>query len=192
MRHEHGGFETRDFYLACFLRWHRLRTDRHLRAQGQRKVFVFHDRPCRREDVLAFRYGDGAVVPPLAFSATIKDMKALLADLTRRRLVDEKAVLAGIVVTIVLAVGEDAARPPSAMAFGHPRPSLRALACRRAGRDDGPLLGYEAFTAFVLEATFFGIVMFGRSRVPPWFYFLSCCIVALGTIGVVVLDPRQQ
>jgi hypothetical protein len=31
----------------------------------------------RREDVLAF-YGDGATVTPLAFSATIKDMKALL------------------------------------------------------------------------------------------------------------------
>jgi hypothetical protein len=30
-----------------------------------------------RNDVLAF-YGQGAAVPPLAFSATIKDMKALL------------------------------------------------------------------------------------------------------------------
>ncbi len=48
-----------------------------LRAEGRRKVFVFRDRPTRREDVLAF-YGDGAAVPPLAFSATIKDMKALL------------------------------------------------------------------------------------------------------------------
>ena len=31
----------------------------------------------RRNDVLAF-YGQGAAVPPLAFSATIKNMKALL------------------------------------------------------------------------------------------------------------------
>jgi hypothetical protein len=31
----------------------------------------------RRDDVLAF-YGDGATVTPLAFSSTIKDMKALL------------------------------------------------------------------------------------------------------------------
>jgi hypothetical protein len=31
----------------------------------------------RRDDVLAF-YRQGAAVPPLAFSATIKDMKALL------------------------------------------------------------------------------------------------------------------
>ena len=29
------------------------------------------------KDVMAF-YGDGAAVPPLAFSSTIKDMKALL------------------------------------------------------------------------------------------------------------------
>jgi hypothetical protein len=38
---------------------------------------VFRDRPTRRGDVLAF-YGDGAAVPPLAFSSTIKDMKSLL------------------------------------------------------------------------------------------------------------------
>jgi hypothetical protein len=41
------------------------------------KVFVFRGRPTRRDDVLAF-YGDSAAVPPLAFSATIKDMKAFL------------------------------------------------------------------------------------------------------------------
>jgi hypothetical protein len=35
------------------------------------------DRPSRRDDALAF-YGDGAAVPPLAFSSTIKDMKGLL------------------------------------------------------------------------------------------------------------------
>jgi hypothetical protein len=69
-------FETRDFYLACFLRCSGYNLIG-LRAEGQRKVFVFRDRPTRRDDVLAF-YGDGAVVPPLAFSSTIKDMKALL------------------------------------------------------------------------------------------------------------------
>jgi hypothetical protein len=69
-------FETRDFYLACFLRCigYQLLD---LRAEGRRKVFVFQDRPRRRNDVLAF-YGDGAAVPPLTFSSTIKDMKALL------------------------------------------------------------------------------------------------------------------
>jgi hypothetical protein len=42
-----------------------------------RKIFVFRDRPTRRHDVLAF-YGERAGVPPLAFSSTIKDRKALL------------------------------------------------------------------------------------------------------------------
>jgi Domain of unknown function (DUF5659) len=67
-------FETRDFYLACFLRCTGYDLIE-LRAEGRRKVFVFRDRPTRRDDVLAF-YGDP--VPPLAFSSTIKDMKALL------------------------------------------------------------------------------------------------------------------
>jgi hypothetical protein len=71
-----AGFETRDFYLACFLRCAGYEL-LDLRAEGRRKVFVFRDRPTRREDVLAF-YCDGAAVPPLAFSASIKDMKALL------------------------------------------------------------------------------------------------------------------
>jgi hypothetical protein len=70
------GFATRDFYLACFLRCTGYEL-LDLRAEGRRKVFVFRDRPSRREDVLAF-YGDGTAVPPLAFSTIIKDMKALL------------------------------------------------------------------------------------------------------------------
>jgi cytochrome d ubiquinol oxidase subunit I len=32
-----------------------------------------------------------------------------------------------------------------------------------------------------LEASFFGILLFGRSRVPPWFYLFSTAMVALGT-----------
>jgi hypothetical protein len=46
-------------------------------AEGRRKVFVFRDRPTRRDDVLAF-YGDTISVRPLAFASTIKDMKGLL------------------------------------------------------------------------------------------------------------------
>jgi Domain of unknown function (DUF5659) len=69
-------YGTRDFYLACFLRCAGYEL-LDLRAEGPRKVFVFKDRPSRRNDVMAF-YGQGAAVPPLAFSATIKDMKALL------------------------------------------------------------------------------------------------------------------
>ncbi|MEA3411129.1 MAG: cytochrome ubiquinol oxidase subunit I [Pseudomonadota bacterium] len=56
-----------------------------------------------------------------------------------------------------------------------------SVLAERAGAIQGPLLGYEAYTAFLLEATFVGVMLFGRGRVPPWLYFLSCCLVALGT-----------
>jgi cytochrome d ubiquinol oxidase subunit I len=49
------------------------------------------------------------------------------------------------------------------------------------GPIQGPLLTYESFTAFALEASFFGVLMFGRSRVPPLVYLLSTMMVALGT-----------
>src|ERR1041385_1381152 len=45
----------------------------------------------------------------------------------------------------------------------------------------GPLLGYEVLTAFFLEATFLGILLFGFNRVPPWLYVLSAAVVAVGT-----------
>src|SRR3984957_17583425 len=52
---------------------------------------------------------------------------------------------------------------------------------RRTGPIQGPLLGYESFTAFALEASFFGVVIFGRKRVARWFYLLACVMVCLGT-----------
>jgi cytochrome d ubiquinol oxidase subunit I len=52
----------------------------------------------------------------------------------------------------------------------------------RTGPIQGPLLGYEAFTAFLLEATFFGVMLFGRNRVSPGFYLFACCMVSLGTM----------
>jgi cytochrome bd ubiquinol oxidase subunit I len=52
---------------------------------------------------------------------------------------------------------------------------------RMSGPIQGPLLAYETFTAFALEASFFGILLFGRSRVPPGFYMFSTAMVALGT-----------
>src|SRR6201991_1282258 len=52
---------------------------------------------------------------------------------------------------------------------------------RMSGPIQGPLLSYETFTAFMLEATFFGVLIFGRSRVAPWFYLFSTAMVALGT-----------
>lgn len=69
-------YETRDFYLACFLRCQGYEL-LDLRPEGRRRVFVFRDRKARRDDVMAF-YGDQTTIPPLAFSSTIKDMKALL------------------------------------------------------------------------------------------------------------------
>jgi cytochrome bd ubiquinol oxidase subunit I len=52
---------------------------------------------------------------------------------------------------------------------------------RASGPIQGPLLAYENFTAFALEASFFGVLLFGRQRVAPWFYLLSTAMVALGT-----------
>jgi cytochrome d ubiquinol oxidase subunit I len=52
----------------------------------------------------------------------------------------------------------------------------------KMGSIQGPLLGYEGFTAFLLEATFFGVMLLGRERVSPRFYLFACCMVALGTM----------
>src|SRR4030081_787922 len=52
---------------------------------------------------------------------------------------------------------------------------------RMSGPIQGPLLMCETFWAFMLEASFFGVLIFGRSRVPPWFYLFSTAMVALGT-----------
>jgi cytochrome d ubiquinol oxidase subunit I len=46
----------------------------------------------------------------------------------------------------------------------------------------GPLMGYEALTAFFLEAAFLGVLLFGRKLVPPWAHFASAIIVAAGTL----------
>lgn len=45
----------------------------------------------------------------------------------------------------------------------------------------GPLLGYEVLTAFFLEATFLGIMLFGWQRVPPNIHVLAAILVAVGT-----------
>jgi cytochrome bd ubiquinol oxidase subunit I len=49
------------------------------------------------------------------------------------------------------------------------------------GNTIGPLLGYEVLTAFFLEASFLGVMLFGWNRVPPWLHTLSTIIVAFGT-----------
>lgn len=45
----------------------------------------------------------------------------------------------------------------------------------------GPLLGYEVLTAFFLEATFLGVMLFGWSRVPAWAMAAAATAVAFGT-----------
>ena len=45
-----------------------------------------------------------------------------------------------------------------------------------------PMLAYEDLMAFFLEATFLGVLLFGRRLVPRWAHFLSACMVALGTL----------
>lgn len=45
----------------------------------------------------------------------------------------------------------------------------------------GPLIGYEVLTAFFLEATFLGVMLFGWKRVPPWVHVTSAILVAAGT-----------
>lgn len=45
----------------------------------------------------------------------------------------------------------------------------------------GPVIGYEVLTAFFLEATFLGILLFGWNRVPVWLHTISAVLVAIGT-----------
>src|SRR5262245_27880502 len=52
---------------------------------------------------------------------------------------------------------------------------------RMTGPIQGPLLMYESFTAFALEAGFFGVLLFGRNKVRPGFYLFATAMVALGT-----------
>jgi cytochrome d ubiquinol oxidase subunit I len=51
----------------------------------------------------------------------------------------------------------------------------------KAGNIAGPLLGYEVLTAFFLEATFLGIMLFGRGRVSDRVHLVATLMVAAGT-----------
>lgn len=51
----------------------------------------------------------------------------------------------------------------------------------RTGNISGPLLGYEVLTAFFLEATFLGVMLFGKNRVSNKVHLVSCALVAVGT-----------
>lgn len=52
----------------------------------------------------------------------------------------------------------------------------------QVGNVIGPLLGYEVLTAFFLEASFLGIMLFGWGRVSQRMHFVATCIVAVGTL----------
>lgn len=52
----------------------------------------------------------------------------------------------------------------------------------RSGSIQGPLLGYETFTAFMMEGTFLSVMLFGRDRVSPRFYLIACICVSVGTL----------
>jgi cytochrome bd ubiquinol oxidase subunit I len=47
----------------------------------------------------------------------------------------------------------------------------------------GPVIAYEVFTAFFLEAAFLGIMLFGWERVGDRLHFFATCMVALGTLS---------
>ncbi|MEY2953023.1 MAG: hypothetical protein RLZZ401_1110 [Pseudomonadota bacterium] len=52
---------------------------------------------------------------------------------------------------------------------------------QKTGNISGPLLGYEVLTAFFLEATFLGIMLFGRGRVSERTHLVATALVAFGT-----------
>ncbi len=51
----------------------------------------------------------------------------------------------------------------------------------KAGNVAGPLLGYEVLTAFFLEASFLGVMLFGHGRVSERMHLIATFLVAFGT-----------
>ncbi|HEX4917027.1 MAG TPA: cytochrome ubiquinol oxidase subunit I [Limnobacter sp.] len=66
----------------------------------------------------------------------------------------------------------------------------------KTGNISGPLLGYEVLTAFFLEATFLGVMLFGKQRVSPKVHLLATFLVAFGTtlsaFWILVLNSWMQ
>ena len=52
---------------------------------------------------------------------------------------------------------------------------------RLTGGVIGPLLAYEVLTAFFLEASFLGVMLFGWKKVGPGLHFAATVLVAVGT-----------
>ena len=108
-----------------------------------------------------------------AWLATIEGMRLATGDPVYRRVFDFWLKVFGLSFGMGVVTGI-----VMAFQFG----TNWSVLSERTGSIQGPLLGYETFTGFLLEATFFGVVLLGRERVPPWFYFVSCCMVSLGTM----------
>ena len=53
---------------------------------------------------------------------------------------------------------------------------------QQVGNIAGPLLAFEVLTAFFLEATFLGVMLFGMNRVPAWVHIGATLLVAVGTL----------
>jgi cytochrome d ubiquinol oxidase subunit I len=51
----------------------------------------------------------------------------------------------------------------------------------RVGNIAGPLLGYEVLTAFFLEATFLGVMLYGHGKVSERVHLVATFLVAFGT-----------
>jgi cytochrome d ubiquinol oxidase subunit I len=64
------------------------------------------------------------------------------------------------------------------------------------GNVAGPLLAYEILTAFFLEATMLGIMLFGFRRVPSWMHTTATFLVAFGmtmsAFWILVLNSWMQ
>ena len=67
---------------------------------------------------------------------------------------------------------------------------------KTVGNIAGPLLAYEVLTAFFLEATFLGIMLFGSQRVSPRIHTIATFLVAFGTtlsaFWIIVLNSWMQ
>lgn len=53
---------------------------------------------------------------------------------------------------------------------------------RAAGNVLGPLLNYEVLTAFFLESSFLGVMLFAHDKVGARWHFFATCMVAAGTL----------
>lgn len=66
----------------------------------------------------------------------------------------------------------------------------------KVGNIAGPLLGFEVLTAFFLEATFLGVMLFGHGRVSERVHLLATFLVAFGTtmsaFWILVLNSWMQ